>query len=85
MKKFFLLSAVCAGSLCGCTDAGWERQTAYGNKHTVDMYSGGTKVATWTSTGMPQSLAAEDGWQFVDDSTKQLVIVTGDLVIVKLP
>jgi hypothetical protein len=85
MKKFVLLTMIVCSSLCGCTDAGWERQTAYGSKHTIDMYSGGTKVATWTSTGRPQSLTSEDGWQFVDDSTKQLVIVTGDLVIIKLP
>jgi len=68
----------------GCTDAEWERNTSYGSNHKVRLYSGGTMVQEWTSTGIPLSLQAEDGWQFVDSETGRLVIVTGDLVITKL-
>ena len=55
-----------------------------GSKHKIELYSGGTMVQEWTSTGRVMSLQAEDGWQFVDAETGHLIIVTGDLVITKL-
>lgn len=78
-----LICMACIASV-GCSDAEWERNTSYGAKHKVQLYSGGTMVQEWTSTGKVMSLQAEDGWQFVDAETGRLVIVTGDLVITKL-
>lgn len=83
--KRVLMAAVACAMLAGCTDAQWKRQTAYNNPHRIEMYSGGQKVGTWTSTGAPRSVADEDGWQFVDRETKEFITVTGDVVITQLP
>jgi hypothetical protein len=68
-------------SLVGCTDAEMARLGAYGNEHTVTLYSGGKPVREWTSTGKVKSEQNSDGYFFEDKATGRLVRVTGDLVI----
>ena len=75
------LVTVALVSAIGCTDASFSRITAIGNKHRVELWSGGKKVKTWTSTGKVQSEANSDGYYFCDAETGKLVRVTGDLVI----
>lgn len=83
-SRLVIAGLIFASMINGCSDAEWERNTSYGSKHKVQFYSGGTMLKEWTSTGTVVSLQAEDGWQFVDAATGQLVIVTGDIVITKL-
>ena len=69
-------------TLWGCSDASYQREwKSLGQKHKIQLWSGGTLVREWTSTGRVRSVGAEDGWCFVDKETDKLVIVTGDLVI----
>jgi len=86
MKNRIAAIAIAALALSsGCTDAQYERTFSINNKHRIDFYSGGVKVATWVSTGTPRSVADEDGWMFVDNKTGRLITVTGDVVIETLP
>lgn len=72
---FVLLASI------GCTDA-WQSQiSSYGSKHRIELWSGGTKVQEWTSTGKVVSEENSDGYYFCDSETNKLVRVTGDLVI----
>ena len=81
MNRIFLILFVL---LCGCTDAEYARNTAYGTKFKVTFYSGGTEVRSWTSTGKVLSEPKSDGWYFVDAETKKFIRVSGDVTIEQL-
>lgn len=86
MKTYSLLSLAfilgcLLASLVGCTDAGQARFFALGQKHRVELYSGGQLVRSWTSTGKVFSEENSDGYYFMDQDTGVLVRVTGDLVV----
>lgn len=65
----------------GCTDAARSKIYAYGDKHHIELWSGGKKVQEWTSSGKVSSETDSDGYYFRDSETDQLVRVSGDLVI----
>ena len=83
MKKVLILSSVIAlFLLSSCTDAQMEKTlTNYGKEFTVEMYSGGQLVRTWTSSGKVSTESQSDGYYFKDKATGKLVEVAGDLVI----
>ena len=54
---------------------------AYGDQHHIELYSGGTKVREWYSTGKVFSEENSDGFYFKDSESKLLVRVTGDVVV----
>ncbi len=78
MKQLWLLGM--AVLLCGCTDAGYERQWNWENCK-VTLYSGGKEVRTWHSTGVVQSESRSDGYHFKDKATGKLIVISGDIVI----
>lgn len=78
MKKFLILVIVL---FVGCTDATVSQFTSYGSSHTIQLWSGGKMVQEWKSTGKVISEESSDGYYFRDADTKELVRVTGDLVI----
>lgn len=80
MKKLIFLSLF----LVGCTDASVARFEAYNEKHKIELYSGGELVKEWTSTGKVHAEEQSDGYFFMDEKTKKLVRVSGDLVITPL-
>lgn len=86
MKSLLLLvvAVACCLPFVGCTDANLARQSALGNKHRVELWSGGKLVREWTSTGKVESESQSDGYYFVDVESRELVRVTGDLVITSI-
>jgi len=64
-----------------CTDAQREKWNSLGNKHTVQLYSGGKLVREWTSTGKVSSEEGSDGYFFKDEECQCIVEVSGDVVI----
>ena len=71
-------------SLLSCTDAEKAKIGGYGDKHKVEMYSGGTKVREWTASGKVLSEQNSDGYYFNDEESGQLIEVSGDVVITRL-
>ncbi|MFV0446344.1 MAG: hypothetical protein ACK5Q5_22450 [Planctomycetaceae bacterium] len=75
------LLIVAVGCSAGCTDAGYARATALGFKHRVTLYSGGSAVRTWTSSGKVFPEDQSDGYYFCDDESGHLIRVTGVVVV----
>ncbi len=76
MKKLlcallFVLSFI----LVGCTDAEWASTTSVGSEFSVELFSAGEIVRTWTSTG--KVITGEHGarYAFVDKETGKYVRV----------
>ena len=78
MKKFYLLAVI---ALCGCTSAGRAQFDGFGSDFTVTVYSGGTAVRTFESSGKVLAETESDGWYFSDAKTGKLVRVSGTVVI----
>jgi hypothetical protein len=68
----------------GCTDAKWAAQTALGTQFRITLYSGGSPVRQWISTGKVETEEHSDGWLFVDKATGGLVRVSGPVVVEQL-
>lgn len=82
MTKVILFVVVILLSVSGCTDAAREKVlNNWGKEFTVEMYSGGILVRTWTSSGKVASESGSDGYFFKDKATGKLVEVSGDIVI----
>jgi hypothetical protein len=70
--------------VCGCTAATWQLHTSLGDRHRVRFYSGGKAVEEWVTTGKPANLKEVDGYVFVDEKTKAVITVMGDVVVENL-
>jgi len=79
MKKIILLTTTLF--LCSCTDSFKAEIDSIGAKHEIILYSGGVAVENWVSTGKVSTMDGSDGWQFMDEKTKKLVRVSGNVVI----
>lgn len=79
---FYSIAFIFCFGLTGCAfNAKLSQLGSYGADHRIDMYSGGEKVESWTSSGKVVSETNSDGYYFKDKDTGVLVRVTGDLVI----
>lgn len=67
--------------LAGCTDAARSNLKAYGDKHSITLYSGGKVVGQWISTGKVISESQSDGWCFEDEATHKLFRISGTVVV----
>ena len=83
MKKVLVGIVVIIG-LSSCTDATVSQFGGLGDKHTVELYSGGKLVRTWVSTGKVVSSEHSDGYYFRDQQCDCNVEVSGDLVITRI-
>jgi hypothetical protein len=83
MKQLFT-KAIAAMMLSSCTDAEISQFGALSEPHTVEMYSGGTLVRQWTSTGKVLPAIQSDGYYFRDSECQCNVEVSGDVVITRL-
>jgi hypothetical protein len=83
MKKILSLLSIII-TLTSCTDAEKSQWGGLGDKHTVEMYSGGKLVKTWVSTGKVQSSSSSDGYYFRDQECDCNVEVSGDVVITRI-
>lgn len=71
------LFAVTAGA---CTDAMVAEREAYGQRHIIELFSGGKVAATYRSTGIVEcSQGGICSW--MDADTGKLVRTSGDIVI----
>ena len=84
MKKYFLAICLCLVMLGACTDAKMSKIGGYGDNFKIEMYSGGTKVREWVSSGKVLSEENSDGYYFKDKETGLLIEVSGDVVITKI-
>ena len=75
---------ITALTFTSCTDAQKAKISGYGDRHKVEMYSGGVKVREWISSGKVKSETNSDGYYFKEEKTETLIEVTGDIVIKKL-
>jgi len=78
--KLVALTLFCA-LFVGCTPATRAQFSSYGKTHSVELYSGGELVRSWTSVGKVETETDSDGYYFMDEATGVLVRVTGDLVV----
>lgn len=83
-KGAILTGIVLTAGLTGCTDASKAKISSFGDKHKVEMYSGGELVRTWTATGKVHSAQKSDGYYFNAEECDCLVEVSGDIVITRL-
>ncbi len=65
----------------GCTDAGFEKLTAFGSGHSVKCYSGAAVIYDGVATGKVISEENSDGYYFKDKATGVLMEVSGNCVI----
>lgn len=84
MKYSLIALAVACLSLSSCSDADRAKMGGLGSKFKVEMYSGGTKVREWISSGKVHSEQGSDGYYFNDAVTDTVVEVSGDVVITEL-
>jgi len=68
----------------GCTNSDRAGLSGWGKDFRVTLYSGGTVVREWKSSGKVQSESDSDGWYFMDSDTKKLVRVSGSVVVEQL-
>lgn len=85
MKKILFIVLLALGvSLTACTDAQQAKFGGFGDKFKVEMINcDGTVSHAWISSGKVLSEQGSDGYYFNDDSTGQLIEVTGRLIITK--
>lgn len=84
MKKLFVFLSLSLFTLSSCTDATKSQFGGLGDKHKVEMYSGGKKIREWVSTGKVQSSSSSDGYYFRDQECDCNVEVSGDVVITRI-
>ncbi len=77
---FGLLVAATVG-VAGCTSAERSQLAALGSDHKVTVYSGGSAVREFHSSGKVLTESESDGWYFTDKVTGRLVRVSGTVVI----
>ena len=70
-----------SGLLAGCSDATWAKYNAWGVDHQVKVYSNGTLIGDFCSTGKIENDVASDGYYFQDRNTGNVVTVSGDVQI----
>ncbi len=83
MKRIALLCSMCL-FLAGCTDATKAQFGALGSRHHVELWSCGTKIGEWNTTGKVNSVSNSDGFFFVDEKTGKNVEITGTIIITRL-
>ena len=83
MKNLLILIGITV-TLNSCTDATMSQLGGLGDKHTIELYSGGKLVKTWISTGKVISSKRSDGYYFRDTECDCNVEVSGDLVITRI-
>ena len=84
MKKLLFILVLGAITFTSCTDAQKSQWGGLGDKHTIELYSGGELVRTWTSTGKVESSGESDGYYFRDEECQCNVEVSGDIVITRI-
>jgi hypothetical protein len=77
----FAFIAVILAITVGVTDAYKSSITSYGSKFRVTLYSGGTPVRSWISTGRVATTENSDGWEFRDSATNRFVRVSGSVSV----
>lgn len=82
MKNLFLSLLVASTLiLSGCSNATQSAINAWRKPHIVEMYSGGSLVGYWETTGKVLNEKNSDGYFFQDAKTGKMVTVSGDIVI----
>lgn len=82
MKRIIVV--IILASLVGCTDAGWGKLTALGDKAHIECYSGGKLIFDGMSTGKVSSEASSDGYYFVDNKTSNMTTGGMNLILIIL-
>jgi len=86
MKKALIILSVLFLTSC---DSNWS--PAHGTrtidkddvKYKIELYSGGTKIREWISTGKV-SKKITTGYYFIDNSSKVSIEVSGDIIITRI-
>jgi len=87
MKKIItIVIIVLIATFCvSCTDARQAKIGGYGDNFRVDLINcDGTITHSWISTGKVLSEETSDGYYFFDANSKELIEVTGNLIITRL-
>ena len=79
---FALLAVVIlTAGITGCSDATQASINAWGQPHTVYLYSGGRLIGRWIATGKIVNEAESDGFHFKDLKSGQYLGMGGNPVI----
>src|SRR5687767_10112 len=79
MRTLILLAVALLSS--ACTDARISELMSYGDAHHIRVYSGGVLIGQWITTGTVLNEGQSDGYVFRDAATKQMVRVSGEVII----
>ena len=81
---FVFALALLALGMVSCKDAEIAQFMSAGSEHTVELWSCGTKIGSWTSTGNISNESSSDGFFFKDKETGKLIEVSGTVIIKQL-
>jgi hypothetical protein len=85
MKKliFILILSI---TLFSCTDASQAKLGSYNDQFKIEvMNCDGSITHSWISTGKVSSEENSDGYYFLDTKTGELIVVSGNVIITRLP
>lgn len=85
MKKIlFILMFIL--TLISCTDSTQAKLGGYGDNFKIEMLNcDGTITHSWISTGKVRSESNSDGYYFLDSKSGELLEVSGNVIITRLP
>lgn len=85
MKKILILLMLSL-TLINCTDSSQAKLGGYGDNFKIEIVNcDGTITHSWISTGKVQSEANTDGYYFLDSKSKELIEISGNIIITRLP
>ena len=66
----------------GCTDAEWDSNVGQlGEEHIIRLYSGGTLVSEWISTGAVQDDPSGAGFAFREKGSNKFIRIQGSITV----
>jgi hypothetical protein len=81
MKKTSMALLVCCLMFSGCMSAQRSQLLGIAKDYKVTLYSGGTAVKEYVSSGKVLTEQQSDGYFFTDKSTGKLIRLSGTMVI----
>lgn len=85
MKKLLFILTLSL-MLFSCTDATQAKLGSYNDNFKIELVNcDGTVTHSWISTGKISSEENSDGYYFLDAKTQELITISGNVIITRLP
>lgn len=82
--RILVFAAILSLTMFGCKDATRAQWNSLGKRHKIELYSCGTKIGEWISTGNPSNEDHSDGYSFMDTQTGKSIEISGTVIITQL-